>query len=252
MFLRTIVCLVLLCGGMGAQAIPVLVYHRFDPSQAAPMTVRTSTFQSQILWLQEHHYRIVPLHAVIGELHNHSVGEKEVTITVDDGHRSVFTEMFPVIVKYHIPVTLFIYPSAISNASYALTWEQIKQMQASGLVEVQSHTYWHPNFRRERARLSPAEYDAFVTMQLVRSKDVLQKRLGIKIDALAWPCGIYDSSLEEAARHAGYDTAFAFAGGSAHAGCDLLAIPRIPISDSDTGSRFSLLLADSQAKTKKE
>ncbi|WP_202925576.1 putative glycoside hydrolase [Edaphobacter sp. 12200R-103] len=27
------------------------------------------------------------------------------------------------ILKHHAPVTLFIYPSAISNASYALTWE---------------------------------------------------------------------------------------------------------------------------------
>jgi peptidoglycan/xylan/chitin deacetylase (PgdA/CDA1 family) len=44
-----------------------------------------------------------------------------VAITVDDGHLSVYTELYPLILKHRPPVTLFIYPSAISNASYALT-----------------------------------------------------------------------------------------------------------------------------------
>lgn len=55
--------------------------------------------------------------------------------------------MFPLLKKYQIPATLFIYPSAISNASYALTWDQLKEMKETGLIDVQSHTFWHPNFR---------------------------------------------------------------------------------------------------------
>jgi Polysaccharide deacetylase len=50
-------------------------------------------------------------------------------------------------------VTLFVYPSAVSNAAYALTWEQLRELQATGLVDIQSHTYWHPNFREEKRRL---------------------------------------------------------------------------------------------------
>ena len=115
-------------------------------------------------------------------------------------------------------------------------------MQASGLVQIQSHTYWHPNFRKERARLSPPEYEAFVKLQLERSKQVLEDRLGIEVTALAWPYGIYDSTLENAARQAGYRTAFGFAGGLAQPSSDLYTIPRIPVSDTDTGSRFSGLL----------
>lgn len=189
-------CLGLFCGGstLRAQTIPVLVYHRFDPAVSGPTTVRTAIFELQLAWLADHHYQVLPLHAAIDRLHTNkcAAGSLAVAITVDDGHRSVYTEMFPLILKHHIPVTLFIYPSAISNASYALSWEQIRKMQASGLVEVQSHTYWHPNFRKERARLSDAEYEAFVAAQLTRSKDVLQSKLGTRVDALAWPFGIYD------------------------------------------------------------
>jgi peptidoglycan/xylan/chitin deacetylase (PgdA/CDA1 family) len=226
------------------QGIPILVYRRFDPAKPGPTTVRTSVFEAQLAWLEDHHYRLLPLHAAIDELRSHSdASVPAVVLTVDDGHRSVYTEMFPLIVKHHVSVTLFIYPSAISNASYALTWDQIKKMQASGLVDVESHTYWHPNFRRERARLSPVDYAAFVKLQMERSRQALESRLGIKVDELAWPYGIYDRELEEAARRAGYTTAFAFDGGLASSGCDPYAIPRIPVSDSDRGARFAQLLA---------
>jgi len=245
-----------LCRGwtIWAQAIPILVYHRFDPTVPGPTTVRTSVFESQLAWLEGHHYLVLPLHSVIERLRTDSsaTGAPAAAITVDDGHRSVYTEMFLLILKHRVPVTLFIYPSAISSASYALTWEQIRQMQASGLVEVQSHTYWHPNFHKERARLSDAEYKAFVAVQLARSKEVLQNRLGIRVVALAWPFGIHDLYLEEAARRAGYETAFAYEGGPAHVGCDMLAIPRISVSDSDTGPRFSLLLVEPRTTDRKE
>lgn len=123
------------------QGIPILVYHRFDSTAIVPTAVRTAVFESQLTWLEGHHYRVLRLHAAIDELRSQrEAHETAVALTVDDGHRAVYTEMFPVIVKYHVPVTLFIYPSAISNASYALTWEQIKKMQASGLVDVESQT----------------------------------------------------------------------------------------------------------------
>lgn len=245
---KTIVFLLIFCYAAvtAAQTIPILVYHRFDSALPGPTTVRTAVFESQLIWLEEHNRRVVPLHTAIDAIRSHiETGTPAVVITVDDGHRSVYSEMFPLILKRQIPVTLFIYPSAISKAAYALTWEQIRRMQKSGLVEVQSHTYWHPNFRKERARLNPTQYAAFVKIQMERSRKVLESRLDVRVDALSWPFGIYDSYLEEAARQAGYQAAFAYEGGPAHAGCDEFAIPRIPVSDLDIGLRFSKLLSDS-------
>ena len=88
--------------------------------------------------------------------------------------------MLPLVKKYRIPVTLFIYPSAISNASYAMTWDQLREIKKTGLFDIQGHTYWHPNFRKERKRLSPEEYEKFVDMQLIKSKERLEKELGGK------------------------------------------------------------------------
>lgn len=229
--------------GQSTASVPVLAYHRFDSQKAGSTTIRTSTFEAQLNWLAEHHYRVVPLQSVLPVVKGSATEDApSVAITVDDGHRSVYTEMFPIIRRRGIPVTLFIYPSAISNADYALTWEQLKEMKASGLVEIQSHTYWHPDFRKEKARLSPADYLTFVRTQLTRSKDVLERKLGGKVTLLAWPFGIIDSNLKDIAAQSGYLGAFAYEGGVAHAGSELFSIPRIPVSDWQTGAGFGALL----------
>jgi len=234
-----------------AESIPVLVYHRFDPNKSGPTTVKTSTFEGQLVWLADHYYRVVPLSAVTDMLRGigPDIQFPAVAITADDGHRSVYTEMFPVIRRYRIPVTLFIYPSAISNAAYALTWAQLREMKASGLVDIQSHTYWHPNFNQEKKRRTPEDYQQFVAYQLVHSRVVLEQRLALKVDMLAWPYGVFDPELEEAAVKAGYICAFAYTGGPAHQGSDLFAIPRIPVSDQDQGVRFGQLLENSRRPT---
>lgn len=226
-----------------AGAIPILAYHRFDPATPGPTTVTVATFESQLRRLADKGYRITKLRDAVAALRRPATGAtSQAAITVDDGHRSVYSVLFPLIRRHRLPVTLFIYPSAISNADYAMTWDQLREMQSSGLVDIQSHTYWHPNFNTERRRRSSADYRAFVDDQLRRSRATLEARLRTKVDMLAWPFGIVDAELEAAAREAGYAVALAYEGGPAAPGADLLALPRIPVSDADRGAHFEALL----------
>ncbi len=199
-----------LVSGTAEVRVPVLVYHRFAATGTDSTTVATREFREDLAWLRDNRYTVIPLRSLIDFL-RHGIPPpppRAVVITVDDGHRSVWYEMLPVIRQYAVPVTLFLYPSAISNASYALTWQQVAEMQATGLVDVGSHTFWHPNFKTERKRLAPADYEALVRMQLQKSKSVLERHLAGKIDLLAWPFGIHDEWLEEEAEKAGYAAAF--------------------------------------------
>jgi peptidoglycan/xylan/chitin deacetylase (PgdA/CDA1 family) len=165
-----------------------------------------------------------------------------VAITVDDGRRSQYTEMFPIVLRHKIPVTLFVYTDAISYEPDALTWEEIEEMLKSGLVDVQSHTCSHPNFERERARRGAADYASFVARELARSKATLEARLRAPVDYLAWPYGIFDRELERAAAVAGYSAAFSVVDRPARPGDDLFALPRRAIADFDRGERFERLL----------
>ncbi len=224
--------------------VPVLVYHRFGPVVADSMTVTTAVFEEQLAWLRAHDYEIISLRTFVDSLRNPGIArpERAVAITADDGHKSVYTEMLPLIRRYHFPVTLFIYPSAISNADYALTWEQLAEMSRTGLIDVQSHTYWHPNFHQERMRRSADDYRTFVMMQLTRSKQVIEQHIGNTVDMLAWPFGIHDPELEQWAASAGYRAAFTLERGIAGGETSLLALPRYLMTDLDRGARFAAIV----------
>ena len=127
--------------------------------------------------------------------------------------------------------------------SYALTWAQLAEMKASGLVDVQSHTFWHPNFNIERRRLAPDAYARFVDYQFTRSKEILEQRLGGRVDLLAWPFGIYDADLMHRADAAGYAAAFSIERRPVTRNEKLMALPRYIVIDADRGARFETLLA---------
>ena len=219
----------------GDLSVAVLCYHRFGPVVADSMTTRTSVFDAQLTWLQQNGAHIIPLRALVDYLAGSgpAPAPRSVVITVDDGHHTVFSEMLPVIERHDVPVTLFIYPSAISNASYALTWDQLRTLRANKNVDVQSHTYWHPNFDRERKRLSAAEFAAFADNQLRRSKSRLEQEVPGPIDLLAWPFGISGQDVQMQARQAGYTAAFSIVRRRAAKGDDMLALPRFLMSDQD-------------------
>ncbi|WP_264713373.1 polysaccharide deacetylase family protein [Limobrevibacterium gyesilva] len=233
------------CARAAAQRpIPVLAYHRFDPQAARSATVVTTpVLEAQLAWLAARHYRVVPLPAVVAALRGDGpvIDGPAVAITVDDGFRSVYTEMFPLIRRDRIAVTLFINPPAISSGHAYLTWAQIDEMRQSGLVAVQPHTLSHPDFRVERARRAPADFQAFVARELAGSRAQLEARFGTRADILAWPYGIHDAELESAAAHAGYVAAFALGSRAAAPGSDPFALPRYQIYDSDRGARFAAI-----------
>jgi len=168
-------------------AVAILVYHRFSDTADDSMTVRVTTFEAQLRFLKQHGYEIVPLRAIVTWLRdpNATLPPKAVALTVDDGHESVYQRLMPIAQREKLPITLFIYPSAISNASYALTWEQLRTLRATGLFDVQSHTWWHPNFHVERRRQSPAEFEVFASTQLQHSREMIESRLGGHVDMLA-------------------------------------------------------------------
>src|SRR5512143_1369016 len=96
----------------GSAQVPILLYHRFGPVAADSMTVTTTLFESHLRYLRDNGYQVVPLRDVV----DHFLGKRgappprSVAITVDDGHISVYREMFPLVKRYRVPAALFIYP----------------------------------------------------------------------------------------------------------------------------------------------
>jgi peptidoglycan/xylan/chitin deacetylase (PgdA/CDA1 family) len=224
--------------------VPVLCYHRFGPTVTDSMTVTTKVFESQLQWLKDHQYTVIPLRTLVNYLRGQGPPPppKSVVITADDAHKTVWSDMAPLVRKYNIPVTLFVYPSCVSNASYAMTWEQLKALQQTGLFDIQSHTFWHPNFKREKKKLKPEEYKKLVDAQLSKAKASLEKRFGTTVDVLAWPFGIYDDELEKDAAKAGYVAAFSIDRRNASLAEKIMAQPRYLMTNGDGIKNFEAIV----------
>lgn len=221
--------------------IPILCYHNLNPVKPGSMNLTPKKFEDQIKWIKENGFTIIPLKEAVAYLQGTraTLPKKSVVITVDDGWQSVYTYMLPIVKKYNIPVTLFIYPETISHGKNAMTWEELKKLQQTGLFDIQSHTYSHPNFKQEKRLASAAGFEKFVSGELVRSKKILEEKLGEKITLLAWPFGIYDKYLEDEAKKAGYEMAFSIDARAANTNNRPMAQPRFMIVDGQSTKTFT-------------
>ena len=219
--------------------LQVLTYHRFEiRDKPSGTVVSPALFAQQMAWLAEHQFPVRPLTDAL----TWSAGQTAapaVALTADDGWRSVYTQMFPVIIRHHFPVTIFLNPPMIGRGEAYLTWSMIEEMRASTLVDVQAHTLSHPNFNEERRKRTPADYAAFVAHELGDCRRMLEDKIGQKVDQLAWPFGIHNPQLEQAGTDAGYAASFALGSRPVVAGSPLQALPRSQIYETDGLDRFA-------------
>jgi len=139
----------------GYLTVPVLCYHRFG-SKPSQLAVTPAAFEAQMDYLAKNGYQVIPLSRLIGFLERgEPVPRKSVVLTIDDGYRSTYEIAFPILRKHGFPATVFLYGDFV-GAPDALTWPQMKEMEASGLVSIQPHSKTHANLT---LRL-PGETDA--------------------------------------------------------------------------------------------
>lgn len=249
-----VVLLSLSCPAFSAVApevsVPILLYHRFGPTVADGMTITTPVFDAHMKYLYDNGYKVIPLRQLVQWYQGKAAAPapKSVVIVEDDAHKSVYSDMLPIIQKYRYPVTIFVYPSAISNAKYAMTWDQLRKLKKTGLFDIQSHTYWHPNFKREKRKLAPAAYDKLVMEQLLKSRKKLEQEVGGPVDLLAWPFGIYDEHLLQKAREAGFVSTFSIERRHASAREKLQILPRYLLVNADKEKAFAQLMQGNAVK----
>ena len=118
---------------------------------------------------------------------------------------------------------MFIYTEGVRGGSLgggeAITWEQLADMRDNG-VDIQAHSATHQDLReghnvmliaggkRTRTKLAGPPYQEWVQNEVVGSKQLLEQRLGIKVNCFAVPFGNYNENVKELARNAGYEAMF--------------------------------------------
>lgn len=118
-----------------------------------------------------------------------------------------------------------------------LSWQEAKEMQASGLVTIGSHTMTHPILTR-------VDHDS-ARSEIARSKSMIEERLGAPVELFAYPNGKednFDEDIIEMLKDAGYSSACTTIPGSIVGGENFFRLPRVDVTFGmceGIGGRFS-------------
>jgi peptidoglycan/xylan/chitin deacetylase (PgdA/CDA1 family) len=209
----------------------ILCYHIVESPQDPRMEISRDAFLQQMRYLAMTGYNVIPLRHVyeyaIGK--RASLPKNAIVVTIDDGWRSTYTEVFPEMQKRNFPFTVFVYPKIIGQTSHALSWKQVKEMADAG-VDIQSHSLSHPFLtQRRHESFGDAQYEVWLQRELSESKRILERETGHKVSFLAYPYGDYDHHLAAAVARAGYAAALTCDFGRVHHGSDPMRMKRFVI-----------------------
>lgn len=233
--LLTLACLLVSAATALAQ-VAILCYHEVDRPHDA-FAVSQSTFEDHLSYLKKNGYHFVTLQEYLdytdGKL---KLPDKSVMITFDDGYQSFYTKAYPLLQKYRVPAMLAIVTSWTdgeglpSDVRATATWDELREMEKSGLVTLVSHTHalhkqlaldpqgdrngiagyrLYLNGRYE----SDEEYTRRLENDMAATQAQFRKQFGHPSPAMVWPYGIYSGASIQAARKNGMKATFLLDGG---------------------------------------
>ena len=172
----------------GYQTVPILCYHRFGV-KTSKLNVTPAAFEQQMEWLARNGYTVVTFARLARFLEGkEALPPKSVVITIDDGYRSSYEIAYPILKKFGFPATVFLYTDFV-GASDAMTWAQMKEMTASGLVTIQPHSKSHANLTQRLPNESEARYRERVRREVTTPVAALKDRLSEPSYTFAYPYG---------------------------------------------------------------
>jgi len=206
-----------------------------DPDQ---MAVGTDNLVAQFSWLKEHGYNVISLQDILDARQGKKeLPEKSVLITIDDGYVSVYKYLYPLLKMYNYSAVVAVVGKWLSAKpgetvkygdrdtkprSFFLAWEQLKEMQDSGYIEIASHSFdlHHGELGNPQGNVQPAattrkyykkrgryetdqEYYQRIKTDLKTNSDLIEKHTGFRPRSIVWPYGAHSEWTIAIARELG-------------------------------------------------
>lgn len=193
-------------------------YHRFEKQVRRPDTEMTpEMFEAQMKELQDKKIPVIGLQDFLAwKRGEKNIPPRAAILTFDDGWKSQYEVGWPILKKYGYPFTLFIYTEGVKGMRFgggaAMSWEQLGEMRDAG-VDIQAHSATHQDLRKaydkvQKKPLNPEEYQQWLTNEVIGSKQMLEAKLGIRVNAFAVPFGYINDPVRQFISKAGYEAVF--------------------------------------------
>lgn len=206
--------------------IPILVYHHIDDDPYEPNSLITppAKFRSDMEAVKAAGFNAV----LISDLIDYVDGKKElpdnpVAITFDDGYLSNYEYGYPVLKELGLNATISIIGWSTGRNEHRITgkqfyphftWEQAKEMQDSGIIDIQNHSYdMHesnpddPSVRSGVLQMegeSNGDYAKALHSDIGGMADSIEQHLGNTVNIFTYPFGFYSHLSEQILKDMGY------------------------------------------------
>ena len=208
--------------------VPILVYHSVmphHPGQTAEqrvLNVDDSVFVAQMRYLVDGGYHVVSFAALVDALEGRdTLPNRAVVITFDDGWENQYRHAFPILRRFGLTATFFVFTTPIGTDAKLMTWAQLRELQDAGMT-IGSHTRTHPVL---------PDYHAALHNEVAMSRADIAQHLGRAPDFFAYPFGDWDAESAAWARKAGYRAARTYRGGAWNAPADLFHLRAVPVTE---------------------
>ncbi|MCH7980620.1 MAG: poly-beta-1,6-N-acetyl-D-glucosamine N-deacetylase PgaB [Proteobacteria bacterium] len=193
---------------------------------ADELSISTGNLAAHFAWLKHHGYVPVSINDLVAaSAGRRTLPDKAVLLTFDDGLKSVYTDVYPLLKLFNYPavisvVTDWLDLSPGETTDYGrrqlsrqdfVSWDELRELQKSGLIEIASHSadlhrgiVANPQGNlmpsatsrayRDNRYESQEEQSQRIRLDLTRSANDIQAALGTAPRVMSWPYGKYNSA----------------------------------------------------------
>lgn len=207
----------------GTDAVPIIMYHDVVPKKQVWFDMTTHEFALQMQQLDAAGAHPVSLDDLYAHLQSGApLPAHPIVLTFDDATLGQYTDALPILEKHGFKAVFFVQTASVGRPTEKqhVTWNQLREAEATGLVTVESHTVTHP----EDITKVP---DAQLSDEMQRSKAEIEHQLDHAVRFLAYPSGNCDIRVERAAAQAGYVAAVTMDRGWAASPAQSYFLPRL-------------------------
>lgn len=217
-----------------AEHATITLYHHISDTTPDSTSVPPQRFREQMEYLQEGGYHVMGLPELLEAMRQrHSVPDKTVAITFDDGYISIYDTAFPMLQEFGFPFTVFINTQPINDALNGyMSWEQVREMSDAG-VTIANHMVNHPYMINPVDGEDDATRVARLRDELLQAQEEIARHTGQDHRFMAYPYGEYDMPIKQMMADEGF-MGLGQQSGAVGYGADFLALPRFPFGGNYT------------------
>ncbi len=215
--------------------LPIIMYHSIlkDPDLTGTYVLPPDQLECDLKYIRQAGYTPVLLKDVISYVKDADADlpEKPILLTFDDGYYNNYLYVYPLMKQYGMKCVLSIVgkhtadlrPGEHQSPNYShCSWDQLREMSESGLVEVQNHSYDMHTISSERAGARKCSGETAEHYRKVLKEDVgylqelIAQKVGVCPTTFTYPYGKYSEESEVILKEMGFEATLSVAPGINH------------------------------------